>query len=348
LVKNTLSDSGLRKLSKITLHDKVISKTAASVGAPFFWQLGLIGQLIGQLIALATLLNGGFIASDGDESSISDDLVNATGTQDTQGTLNPPTPLHPTNEGGHVGSIEEGFTYQGGNEEEQPESEIEPDRPARPRRKKVMSIPGTPSALRLREINARPEACIELADVPLDTIEAAIADGKARPKIRDLAAWVVSMVRVVRDHGWQIAMERFGDPPSNAGPSLAELHIAIEKAKASGTFRYEGDGRDVQDAPSLHDGDPSTPAPPGADDQRPDLDIAPEPDTAPATPPADPQRPNWISPERWQTLSPILCGLLRGSRLQGRTVVAAVAWKQTQLQRYDAELSRLIAFAHLR
>lgn len=360
LVQTPLSDSGLRKLSRITLQNKVISKSTITIGGPFFWQLGLIGQLIGQLIALATLLNGGFMASEPDESPLPDDRANATGTQDTQGTLNPPTPLDPATQGGHGESIEKGFTYQGEREEDQAGENKAPTRPARSRRKKVMSIPDTPSALRLRDINARPEACIELADVPLDTIEAAIADGKARPTIRDLAAWVVSMVRVVRDHGWQIAMQRFGDPPSNAGPSLAELHLAIEKAKASGGFRYEGDGREdapwpafggpgrtPQDRDAAHaNSDPSTPAPPGADDQRPTLDTATNPDTAPATPTDDPQRPSWIQPERWQRLNPILCGLLRGSRLQGRRVVAADSWKQTQLQRYDAELSLLIAVAH--
>ncbi len=362
LVKSTLSDSGLRQLSKITLHGRVVSKAPSSLGVPFFWQVGLIGQLIGQLIALAMLLNGGFMASETDEAPVGNDLANATGTKDTQGNINPPTPLQPTTQGGHVESIEEGFPYQGKNEEEQPGKNIAPVRPARPRRQKVMSIPDTPSALRLREINVRPELCIELADVPLDTIEAAIADGKARPKVKSLAGWVVAMVRVVRDHGWQIAMDQFGEPPSNGGPSLAELQIAIEKAKASGQFRYEGDGREdepwpafggIDDQPQTLDSqahdesDLSTPAPPGADDQRPDLDTAPDPDTAPVTPTDDPQRPGWIKVERWQALSPILCGLLRGSQLRGRKVVAADQWKQNQLMRFEAELSLLIAFSHL-
>jgi hypothetical protein len=48
----------------------------------------------------------------------------------------------------------------------------------------------------------RSEKQIELAGMPLTTVEAAIADGRARQGIRDLAGWVVYLLRQRRDHGW--------------------------------------------------------------------------------------------------------------------------------------------------
>ena len=51
--------------------------------------------------------------------------------------------------------------------------------------------------------------------MPLATIATAIEDGRARPGIRDLAGWVVSLLRTHRDYGWKIT------PPA-AAPYLPE------------------------------------------------------------------------------------------------------------------------------
>jgi hypothetical protein len=54
----------------------------------------------------------------------------------------------------------------------------------------------------LRTIEVRPAQQIELAGMALTVVEAAIADGRARQGIRDLAGWVVYLLRQRRDHGW--------------------------------------------------------------------------------------------------------------------------------------------------
>ena len=50
-----------------------------------------------------------------------------------------------------------------------------------------LSIPATPTTQLLRTINVLPEQLIELAEMPVDIVQAAIEDGKARPGVRDLA-----------------------------------------------------------------------------------------------------------------------------------------------------------------
>lgn len=66
----------------------------------------------------------------------------------------------------------------------------------------INSPPSTTT--RLREIGVRPQIIAELADQPLSIVDAAIADARSRPDVRDLAGWVVSTIRDVRDHGWRI------------------------------------------------------------------------------------------------------------------------------------------------
>jgi hypothetical protein len=63
-------------------------------------------------------------------------------------------------------------------------------------------VPETEASVRLRAIQVRPAQQRELADTPLAAVEQAIADGQARPGIRDLAGWVVYLLRERRDSGW--------------------------------------------------------------------------------------------------------------------------------------------------
>jgi hypothetical protein len=90
----------------------------------------------------------------------------------------------------------------------------------------------------LRGINVRPAQIAELANTPQAVVAAAIADGQARPGVRDLAAWVVSLLRSHRDHGWKIA------PPVPAPESPAALRetfarYAAEQAAALGAAAPE-------------------------------------------------------------------------------------------------------------
>ena len=63
-------------------------------------------------------------------------------------------------------------------------------------------VPETEATRLLGTIDVRPAQQIELADMPAATVEAAIADGRSRGGIRDLAGWVVYLLRQRRDHDW--------------------------------------------------------------------------------------------------------------------------------------------------
>lgn len=86
--------------------------------------------------------------------------------------------------------------------------------------------PDTEAAIALRAINVKPAQIAELAQVPLRTIETAIADGRARPGVRDLAGWVVSLLRTHREHGWRIS------PPTPAPDSPEALRDAFARYAA--------------------------------------------------------------------------------------------------------------------
>ena len=85
----------------------------------------------------------------------------------------------------------------------------------------IEPLPNTEAAAALQAINVKPAQIIELAHMPLVTVETAIADGRARPGIRDLAGWVVSLLRTHRDYGWKIT------PPAPAQDSPDDLRTAF-------------------------------------------------------------------------------------------------------------------------
>jgi hypothetical protein len=92
--------------------------------------------------------------------------------------------------------------------------------------REIEALPDTEAAAALQAINVKPAQIIELARMPLVTVEAAIADGRARPDIRDLAGWVVSLLRTHRDYGWKIT------PPAPAPDSPDDLRAAFARYAA--------------------------------------------------------------------------------------------------------------------
>jgi hypothetical protein len=83
-------------------------------------------------------------------------------------------------------------------------------------------------------INILPEQVIELSHMPLATIQAAIRDGQSRPGIRDLAGWVVHLLRNARDHGWRVQPP----PPRPDSPEAlraAWARYAAEQAAMDGS-----------------------------------------------------------------------------------------------------------------
>ncbi len=352
----------------------------------FFVAPDMIGHMIGHMIGSAGGPQEASTAVQRDESRVGDDILNVTGIKGIKGMLNPPTPFD-----SEAGGGQELFPDSAENHLErrcrmEPKDVQSPRRSNRPRREReIMSIPATPSAARLVDVGVRPAQCVELADQPLETIAAAIADGEARPKVHDLAAWVVSMVRDVRDHGWELALRKRGPAPDNAGPSLAQLQASIAEAKASGTWvtdapadtapaalpvppvtddtaallrhakasGFFGSDEDtpVLSTPALHSAAQEGEAPVTATVPTPDRSLTPTTSSAVPSGAADgaddPARPPWITAQRWQALPVTMRGILRGAQLTGRTITAADPWRQKQLDRYHAELSVLIAAARM-
>jgi hypothetical protein len=96
----------------------------------------------------------------------------------------------------------------------------------RKQRQETHILPDTEAAAALQAINVKPTQIAELAHLPLATVEIAIADGRARPGVRDLAGWVVSLLRAHRDYGWRIT------PPRSAPDAPEALRDAFARYAA--------------------------------------------------------------------------------------------------------------------
>lgn len=188
-----LTTSGTRKLGVGAAPEK------AERGQPlFFVPPGLIGNLIGGLI-------GTSIGSAG----VSEDVISASESAKTREKM-PPA----------------GITWDSGNQANQatpppnPPAQISTggggDRSAtkrKPKERASRSAEAQPAEAKpeseaiqlLKTINVLPEQIDELSSLSAETILLAIRDGQARPGVRDLAGWVVKLLRTHRDHGWTIA-----------------------------------------------------------------------------------------------------------------------------------------------
>jgi DnaA N-terminal domain len=127
-------------------------------------------------------------------------------------------------------------------------------------RQEIEALPDTEAAAALQLINVKPAQIIELAHMPCVTVEAAIADGRARPGIRDLAGWVVSLLRTHRDYGWKIT------PPAPAPDSPEDLRAAFARYAAEQTAEQEAEQHTVFAGIERRFDDP--PAPEPADSSR--------------------------------------------------------------------------------
>jgi DnaA N-terminal domain len=94
------------------------------------------------------------------------------------------------------------------------------------RQQEILPLPETEAAAALQAINVKPAQIVELAYMPLAIVETAIADGHARPGVRDLGGWVVSLLRTHRDYGWKIT------PPAPAPESPEALRAAFARYAA--------------------------------------------------------------------------------------------------------------------
>ncbi|GAA5531201.1 hypothetical protein [Herpetosiphon gulosus] len=333
LAKMELSDRGAQRLGLLNEpRPRPIMPPMVS-NHLFFVPAKLARQLARQLASQHALNQEGNSAFQSAKTAVVKESTVVTGILSNLGIGDPPTPTDTTKIlqakrfcGGEFSFLENGARLMNGIDDGDTTNQRSNQQR---RRRNIMSTPETPSAKRLRELNVRPQTCAELADLPLDLINACIADGQARPAVYDLAGWTVSMVRDARDHGWQVALHKRGAPPI---ATTADPEAMLATAKASGIFAEERDPVTVEPVATA-DETPSTPPPPGGGDQR--------VDTATAC-------PAWIAPATWQTLSPALQHLLGRSRLQGRQVVAYDSGRQRMLADYEAQITRLVMAALLR
>lgn len=92
------------------------------------------------------------------------------------------------------------------------------------RRSSVVTSYDTPAAEALRAIHVLPAQIAELAQLPLGDVQAAIADARARPGVRDLAGWVVALLRNHREHGLALRPPACkADAPEALGAFFAQL-----------------------------------------------------------------------------------------------------------------------------
>lgn len=109
-------------------------------------------------------------------------------------------------------------------------------------RKGLPPVPDTEASRLLRTIAVRPTQQRELAGMSLTVVEAAIADGRARDGIRDLAGWVVYLLRQHRDHGWTPPPPApRADAPEVLGTYFAQL--AAEQDAGQGVEQAQADSK---------------------------------------------------------------------------------------------------------
>jgi hypothetical protein len=206
-----LTISGTRKLGVTPLL--AADPAAATMQPLFFVPPQMIGSLIHPLIGsmigsdaantyTATAATSDETRSDGRAAGIT---WESRETRDEA--TPPPPPPHDTSSGGGVDAVVP-----------RPGVQRQPQQSG--------SLPNTEAAIALQAINVKPAQIIELAHMPLATIETAIADGRARPGVRDLAGWVVSLLRAHRDYGWKIT------PPVPASNSPEAVGVAFARYAA--------------------------------------------------------------------------------------------------------------------
>jgi hypothetical protein len=196
-----LSEHGRRKLDNLPISSRGV------IGRP-------IGGVIGQLIGAAPEQHQSFSASERLERPQRLRRPTIPGiVRDSSDSLTPPpTPAAPG----------------GGGRPTPPKRRTGPPRPI------AALVPDTEATQLLRTISVRPAQQIELAGMTLSMVEAAIADGRARQGIRDLAGWVVYLLRQRRDHGWTPPPPApRADAPEALGAYFTQLATEQTRARES-------------------------------------------------------------------------------------------------------------------
>jgi hypothetical protein len=219
-----ITDAGWRKLG-LSAGQRSPQDHAPTAQPLFFMPPELIGSLIppsiGALIGHDSQAEMPISAPErGTSDTVSPSpIIQRTHEESKESRDQPPTPSHPT-------------TIDGG---------------VRSRRFKKEScrlpeLPETESAHLLRSIGVLPEVIIELANTPIGRVEEAIAHGRARPEVRDLAGWVVKLLRTARDYDWAISQPR---PADAHVPQLIDVERYTSGAYGD-LFRRGSDTSDLE------------------------------------------------------------------------------------------------------
>jgi hypothetical protein len=234
--KVELTISGTRKLG---IQPLLAPDPATATAQPlFFVPPGMIGCLIGPMIgsmigsAAANTSPATTAASEEMRSAGRSEGITWESSDPGDAANPPPSPARHEANGGGAAAVGPKATRRGRHPTAQP-------------------LPDTETAAALQAINVKPAQIVELAHIPPATVAAAIADGRARPGIRDLAGWVVSLLRTHRDYGWKIT------PPVSAHESPEALSAAFARyaAQQEGARYAEPDQAETPHASESADGE---------------------------------------------------------------------------------------------
>ena len=235
----TLSERGMRRFGRVPAPPQ---ESISSAAQPLFFvprpMIGkLIGTMIDPLIGHAQPDETALTASGRDETELQSSHRRSHGLYGNEGHEGSPPPSPQTaGEGGGGGEQDEQKKRPTST---QPTRGGDHERRCRHRGQKPCTSPtikvpaiDTEAAQALRAINVLPAQVTELAELPIELIQAAIRDGQARPDVRDLAGWVVYLLRNARDHGWRIQPPT-PRPDSPEALRAAFARYAVEQAEAA-------------------------------------------------------------------------------------------------------------------
>jgi hypothetical protein len=237
----SLTDRGLRRIGYVSPPGGALADAQEQL--LFFVPKDMIGSLIGPMIdpmighepAAKTASAASGQAKTGQRHSFD----RSHGLEELYERHENPPPSPPLALGGG-GEQDQNNNDQKAGHAQQSKDIIEPKRRIRSalpeaRSAQELILPDTDSARALMAINILPEQIIELSHLSLTTIQAAIRDGQSRQGIRDLAGWVVHLLRNVRDHGWRV------QPPSPHPDSPEALSAAWARYAAEQAAEYKGE-----------------------------------------------------------------------------------------------------------
>ena len=194
---------------------------------------GMIGGMIGQMPSPEAAFTASECAEMPQAESLSRSIANP-------GNLaNPSEPTPPTQATAGEGGIE--ISSQNVGQEPPTMPAPQPRSAPAGRQRRAAKAPATETAALLKEFGVRSAAVAELADAPVESVRAAMTHARSHTGVRDMAGWVVALLRDARDHGWEIPAPATPSPqqpvaaPAAPPDTLATLSVEAALAQAQAT-----------------------------------------------------------------------------------------------------------------